>query len=184
MSVLPRFLTRADGERADGVSLVPMRRRHLRAAMPIEGAAYPRSWSRTVFEGELDQVRTGTRYYVAALVGRTLVGYAGLWFVADPDGDQAHITNIVVADSHRRSGIATDLMVDLATTAIGRGCVAWTLEVRTSSEGAQALYHRFGFESVGIRQRYYDNTEDAVVMWCRGIDSPAYAARLEELACR
>jgi hypothetical protein len=97
MSVLARLLTRAGED--DPVTLVPMQRRHLRAIMPIEQAAYPTAWSRSVFESELDQVRGGSRQYLVARRGNDIVGYAGLWFVPDPDGDQAHVTNIVVASS-------------------------------------------------------------------------------------
>ena len=159
-----------------------MRRRHLRQALPIEAAAYPTSWSRTVFENELDQVRDGSRRYLIARRGRGVVGYAGVWIVPDPDGDQAHVTNIVVAPEHRRQGIATQLLLGLAREVIELGCIAWTLEVRLSSEGAQALYRRFGFGPAGVRKNYFDNSEDAIVMWCHDIDRPDYAARLEELA--
>jgi ribosomal-protein-alanine N-acetyltransferase len=178
VSVLPKLLGRAD---ADELVIEPLKRRHLKQVMPIEAAAYPTSWSRTVFESELDQVRDGSRHYLAARLGRELTGYAGLWFVADPDGDQAHVTNVVVAEPHRRGGIATRLMLALSRTAIARGCVAWTLEVRASSEGAQDLYRRFGFAPAGVRKNYYDNREDAIVMWCHDIGSADYAARLAQI---
>ena len=50
-----------------------------------------------------------------------------------------------------------------------------------SSTGAQELYRRFGFAPAGVRTRYYENTEDAIVMWCTGIQTSAYGERLEEL---
>lgn len=184
MSVVPRFLGRPAGEPSgvDGLEIEPMRRRHLRQAMPLEEAAYPTSWSRSVFEGELDQVRDGSRVYLVARRNRTVVGYAGVWIVPDPDGNQAHITNVVVAPAMRRLGVASRLLVELARVIIDRGCVAWTLEVRASSEGAQALYRAFGFAPAGIRKNYYDNSEDAIVMWCHDIDTPEYADRLAGLA--
>ena len=67
MSVIPRRLARSDGAPADGIVIEPMKRRHLREVMPIEAGAYPKSWSRSVFESELDQVKHGSRYYVVAL---------------------------------------------------------------------------------------------------------------------
>ena len=161
-----------------GVEIGPLRRRHLRQVMPIEAAAYPTSWSRSVFEGELDQVGSGSRHYLVARQAGEVVGYAGLWFVADPDGDQAHITNIVVAAASRRTGVATRLMLALAGEARRRTCVAWTREVRASSEGAQALYRRFGFAPAGVRKNYYDNREDAIVMWCHDLGTAEYADRL------
>ncbi len=180
MSVVPARLRRAGTPST--LTIAPMRRRDLKALMPIEQAAYPTSWSRRVFEGELDQVASGSRYYVVARDRRELVGYAGLWIVTDPDGDQAHVTNIVVAEHRRREGIASSLLVHLARTAIARGCIAWTLEVRASSTGAHDLYRRFGFAPAGVRRRYYDNVEDAIVMWCHDIGTADYAARLDEIA--
>ncbi len=165
----------------DGLAIEPMRKRHLRRVMPIERSAYPKSWSRSIFETELGHVPDGSRYYVVARLGREVVGYAGLWIVTDPDGDQAHVTNIVVAAPYRRQGIARRLMVHLADEAIDRGCVAWTLEVRASSTGAQELYRRFGFAPAGVRRRYYEHAEDAIVMWCHDIGAADYAERLESL---
>ena len=72
-------------------------------------------------------------------------------------------------------------MIEIASEAVRRGCVAWTLEVRSSSEGARELYRQFGFVPAGIRKRYYDNVEDAIVMWCHDLATPEYAARLKGL---
>ena len=135
MSVISRLLARADDSAPDRLVIEPMRRRHLREVLPIEVGAYPKSWSRSVFESELEQVKVGSRCYLVGLIDKRVVGYAGLWFVDDPDGDQAHVTNIVVDPSRRREGVATQLMLALATVAIEQGCVAWTLEVRASSSG-------------------------------------------------
>ena len=178
MSVLARLLSASSPEE---LSISAMKRRDLREIMPIEQGAYPRPWSRTVFESELDRARAGDRHYIVARTGRELVGYAGLWFVADPAGDQAHVTNIVVAPERRRQGVGSRLMLELADVVVGRGCVAWTLEVRVSSTGAQDLYRRFGFAPAGVRRRYYENTEDAIVMWCEDIQTPGYSERLAEL---
>jgi ribosomal-protein-alanine N-acetyltransferase len=178
MSVLARLLQRADDE---PVLIEEMRRKHLTDMLPIEQDAYPKPWSRSVFESELEQVRSGTRHYIVARRRRLVIGYAGLWIAPDPAGDQGHITNIAVAADHRRRGVATRLLGALATIAIERGCIALTLEVRLSSTGAQELYRRFGFAPAGVRKRYYENTEDAIVMWCHDIQSDEYTHRLREL---
>ena len=185
MSVLSRLLTRFDGDGPGTVTIEPFQMRHLRDVMPIEQGAYPKPWSRSVFESELRQVGSGSRYYIVARDRsrrRRVVGYAGLWFVHDPDGDQAHVTNIVVAPDARRTGVGAQLMTALARTAIDRGCVAWTLEVRASNTAAQELYRQFGFAPAGVRKRYYENTEDAIVMWCHDIQGEAYADRLRAIA--
>ena len=187
MSVIERLLRRdADGVLAlGGVAIEPMQRRDLRrGVMAIEAVSYPRPWSQGVFESELAQVRTGTRRYLVARradgSGRRrqrVVGYAGLWF----SGDEAHVTNVAVEPAQQRAGVATALLVALAEAAIEHGCIAWTLEVRVSSTGAQELYRRFGFNPAGVRARYYENTEDAIVMWCNDIQGSDYRALLDSL---
>jgi ribosomal-protein-alanine N-acetyltransferase len=185
MSVIERLLRRDDDGALlalGGVVIEPMQRRDLRrGVMAIEAASYPRPWSQGVFESELAQVRGGTRRYLVARridgsgKGRgPVVGYAGLWF----SGDEAHVTNVAVEPAQQRTGVATALLVALAEAAIDRGCSAWTLEVRVSSVGAQELYRRFGFNPAGVRARYYENTEDAIVMWCNDIQSEHYRALL------
>ena len=165
------------GRAPSGIVIEPMRHRHVGQVLAIERVAYPKPWSARVFHDELDQVRDGSRHYLIARRDRHVVGYAGLMFVAD----EAHVTNIVVHPQHRSTGIATRLLGRLAASAIERGCVAWTLEVRASSVGAQELYRAFGFVPVGVRARYYEGTEDAIVMWCHDIQSDDYARRLAEL---
>jgi ribosomal-protein-alanine N-acetyltransferase len=188
VSVIERLLRRDAAVAADSpVTIAPMRRRDVgRGVMAIESVSYPRPWSKAVFESELAQVRGGSRWYVVARqrlaergrgAGDEIVGYAGLWFT----DAEAHVTNIAVRPARQRRGVATRLMSELADEAIRRGATAWTLEVRASSVGAQELYRRFGFVPAGVRTRYYENTEDAIVMWCSEIQSDEYAALLASI---
>ncbi len=175
MSVLARLLRRAE----DGVlTIEPMRRRHLAAMMPIELVSYPRPWPIGVFKTEIEMMRLGERHYLVAREDGTVVGYGGLMFVLD----DAHVTNIAVAPKRQRSGIATRLLAELAWQAIARGCQALTLEVRASNTAAQALYHQFGFVPAGVRQKYYENADDAIVMWCNDLALPEYRERLRALS--
>ena len=175
MSVLSRLLHR---DTDDAVVIEPLRRRHLADVMKIERVSYPKPWTPGVFQSELEQARKGERHYIVARAGSDVIGYAGLMFVV---GD-AHVTNIAVAGDRQRSGIATRLLAELAWEAIARGCEALTLEVRVSNVGAQALYRSFGFVPAGVRQRYYENTEDAIVMWCHDIGDASFRARLATLS--
>jgi ribosomal-protein-alanine N-acetyltransferase len=175
VSILERMLERAVTR---PLVIEPMRVRHVGQIMAIERDAYPRPWSAQVFHDELRETRAGHRHYVVARRGRTVVGYGGVMFVAD----EAHVTNIAVLPDERRAGVATRLMTALADSSIKRGCQSWTLEVRASSPGAQALYRQFGFVPAGIRKNYYEGDTDAIVMWCHDIQSEAYARRLGELS--
>lgn len=167
--------------RPPSTRIIPMTRRHIPRAVELEAQAYPRGWSRSVFRSELDQVGRGGRRYLAALEGRRLIGYAGLWVVAGTNGSEAHITNVVVDPERRRCGIATRLLVMLAREARESGVTGWTLEVRASATGAQELYRGFGFAPAGVRKAYYEHGEDAVVMWCHSIGDDGYDDLLDRL---
>ncbi len=160
--------------KAEGLVIEPMRRRHVRAILDIEEQVYPKPWTSGVFASEIDQVRTGSRYYVVGIRETTLVGYGGLMFATD----EAHVTNVAVDPRRRRQGIARHLLSHLIDTAIERGAQALTLEVRVSNEAALGLYRDFGFAPAGIRQRYYENSEDALVMWAHDIQGVDFARRL------
>jgi [ribosomal protein S18]-alanine N-acetyltransferase len=183
VSMLSRLLTRHE-EPADGrLQIVPMHRRHLREVLPIE-ARLPHA---VVAHGVRERAAAG-REREPPLRDRTPRPRAGRvrgsLVRVRSRRPQAHVTNIVVAASARRTGVASALMLELAERAIERGCVSWTLEVRASSTGAQELYRSFGFAPAGVRRRYYDNTEDAIVMWCHDIQSADYRARLDQIAVR
>ena len=159
------------------VTIGPMRRRHLRSVLRIEQQVYPRPWSMGLFMSELG-IR-GSRIYVVARVGTTLVGYGGLMLVAE-DG---HVTTLAVDPAWHRHKLGTRLLHTLASTAIRRGAKNLTLEVRASNEPAQRLYRAFGFAPAGIRKGYYVETkEDAIVMWANDVNAPDYADRLAGLA--
>ena len=154
-----------------------MRRRHLKAIMPIEEVVYPRPWSVGVFNAEIDLTKSGERYYVVGTIDGRLVGYAGMLFTPD----DAHVTNIAVDPEWQRRGIATELLLELCWKAREREFQGMSLEVRVSNTAAQALYARFGFVPAGVRRKYYENVEDAIVMWCHDISSAEMAHRLRAI---
>jgi [ribosomal protein S18]-alanine N-acetyltransferase len=161
------------------VRITTMRRRHLRGVLRIENQVYPRPWSLGLFMSEL-AMRTG-RIYLAARVGPTVVGYAGLLFSLE-DG---HITTIAVDPQWHRAKIGTRLLLHLTRRSIAAGAKNLTLEVRVSNDGAQAMYRQFGFAPAGVRKGYYVETnEDAIVMWAHDVHTPEYAARLAAIERR
>ena len=188
MSILDRFIRAkavdhdgelqiTDAESSQDLVIVPMRRAHIRKIMHIEQQVYPRPWTPQVFVEELEQARVGKRHYLVGTIGDELVGYGGLLYVEN----DAHVTNIAVDPMWRSRGIATELLLDLAWEANRRGCEAMTLEVRHTNVAAQQLYRRFGFVPAGVRKKYYENRDDAIVMWCAGVQEPEFAERLRKI---
>jgi len=182
MSIVSRFLRSEESESKIGshrtLRIEPLRRRHIRDVLVIEEQCYPKPWTAGVFASEIDLARHGERYYVVVRSDHDLVGYAGLMFAPD----EAHITNIAVHPQERRRGIGRVLLVHLIETALDRRVEALTLEVRVSNVAAQNLYRSFGFAPAGIRQRYYENSEDALVMWAHDIQGSEFRQRFATMA--
>lgn len=158
------------------VSIVTMRRRHLRSVLRIESKVYPRPWTLGLFISEL--ALRQSRVYVVARVAGAVVGYGGLIVIAD-DG---HVATLAVDPRWQRHKVATRILLVLVRAAIARGCRALTLEVRVSNGAAQDLYRRFGFVPAGVRKGYYPETnEDAIVMWAHDVDLDEYRQRLDQI---
>lgn len=158
------------------IEVLAMRRRHLPAALRIEGKVYPRPWSAGLFLSELAQ--KGSRAYFVARHDGRVVGYAGVMIL----GDEGHVTNIAVDPSVHRNKVGTQLLLALVEASRDRKVRSMTLEVRRANTGAQAMYRRFGFQTVGVRRGYYVETgEDAYIMWAEGVWTPEYEKRLDEI---
>ena len=161
------------------MTVVPMRRRHLRAVLRIEGEVCPRPWTIGLFLSELS-IGPNRRYLVAR-AGGVVVGYVGLMVGAG----EGHVTTLAVDPAWHRHKIGTRLLLAVAQWGIDQGCTGLTLEVRMANLAAQALYRRFGFAPAGVRRNYYSETnEDALIMWAHNVDTSAYADRLAGIAAR
>jgi len=101
-----------------------------------------------------------TVQYVVAEVDREVVGYA----VASIVADIAELQRIAVTESHRRSGIASELLEAITTRARAGRADRLLLEVRENNEPAIAFYERHGFLEIDRRPRYYRDGATAIVM--------------------
>ena len=102
-----------------------------------------------------------SRDMVAAEEDGRIVAYAGIW-VIPPEG---YITNVAVLPECRRRGVASQVLQTMIDECLAEGVTDITLEVRVSNDPAIALYKSFGFEEAGVRRRYYQDGEDALIMW-------------------
>jgi ribosomal-protein-alanine N-acetyltransferase len=156
------------------ITIEPMREEHLPEVMPIERRVFQPGWSEETFRKDL---RNPATLYLLLRVDGKIVGYAGGWFVVD----EFHITNIAVLPEYRGQGLGRRLLHRLLSIARERGMRRATLEVRINNTPAQNLYKKFGFRPVGVRKRYYDDGEDALIMWLDDLDTPEYGAFLKQL---
>jgi len=137
--------------------IVEMRAHHLPYVVAIERRSFPQPWSYSLFLTELSN-RVAS-YFVALLSGK-VIGYIGLWVT----WEEGHITTFAIHPRYRGKGFGKKLFHYALEYARSCGCERVFLEVRVSNNRAQGLYRRFGFETVGLRPRYYMDGEDALVM--------------------
>ena len=143
------------------VDLQPMRWWHIEPVRALERVLFvDDAWTDTMFWSELAE--RDTRTYVVAVVGDTVVGYAGLCAYSD---DVSYIQTIGVTRDHQGRGVGTLLLVALLDEADARGSAHVDLEVRADNTSAISLYEKHGFASIGLRRGYYQPSgADAVVM--------------------
>jgi ribosomal-protein-alanine N-acetyltransferase len=131
----------------------------LAAIEEIERVSYPTPWSRSMFASELAKPSS---ICVGGFDDDALIGY----MIISRYVDAWHVMNIAVSPTHRRRGIARQLLEHLFDATQRDARRGYTLEVRVSNTGAQKLYEELGFKPRGLRRGYYtDNREDAIIMW-------------------
>jgi [ribosomal protein S18]-alanine N-acetyltransferase len=127
--------------------------------LEIERLSFSDPWSREMFRSEL-LIGGGTYARMAERNGK-VIGYLLAVLVED----EAHLGNLAVHPTERRSGVGQGLLDDLLQMAETRGVQRVTLEVRASNQNARKFYYHNGFIDVAMRKNYYRNpVEDAIVM--------------------
>lgn len=114
-------------------------------------------WNYNIFKSELENENSK---YVVAKNNDEIVGFAGIWISID----EAHVTNIVTKKDLRKNGIGSILLEELINLSKTLNLVSITLEVNENNLDAIKLYEKFGFEKLGIRKKYYNNTDNALIM--------------------
>ena len=72
--------------------------------------------------------------------------------------------NIVTKIDKRHLGIGSKLLSSLINIAKEQNLKTITLEVNVNNQIAINLYNKFNFKKTGLRKKYYNNTDDAIIM--------------------
>lgn len=130
----------------------------IEAVARLEAQIFSVPWTA---QGFADTLHREDILFLVAYEKNRLAGYAGVYCTAD----EGEITNVAVAPSARRRGVARALMHTLIGMLADRQIFRIVLEVRTSNEPAIRLYEQNGFSVVGTRKNFYEKpVEDAYVM--------------------
>ena len=127
----------------------------------LEEKSFSMPWSAQSFITMLGEKDT---LYLVAEEKDLIIGCCGVTNIVG----EGSINNVVVDENQRGRGIATKLLTELIKRGEKIGIHEFTLEVRRSNATAIHLYEKIGFQSEGIRPRFYEKPiEDAIIMWKR-----------------
>lgn len=141
------------------VSVRPAKSLDFEQIFKIECQCFATPWDKNLFHNDFE--KNPNSLWWVAIDEREIIGFAGLW----RQYDEIHIINVCVLESFRRKGAGSQLVAEMIKSSEDEGARLILLEVRASNIAAIKLYEAFGFKSMYIRKKYYqDNDEDAIVM--------------------
>ena len=130
---------------------------HFHIIEPVLETEFDSFWKPSILQHELEN--SLSHYYIATAEDK-IYGFGGIWKAIDV----YHITDIVVRKDSRKLGIGSLILEKLIQVAQNENVNSLTLEVNKNNIPAQKLYEKFGFKTLGIRKKYYNNTDDAIIM--------------------
>lgn len=130
----------------------------------IERECFSDAWSERILcemlESPLDEA------WVLAGPEGNLYGYINIRFLSG----EGELMRIAVKRDFRGLGYSRKLMERMVKSAGEKEVCDLTLEVRSGNRAAINLYKSYGFKKEAVRRDYYHNpTEDAFIMWRRGL---------------
>lgn len=114
-------------------------------------------WSYNILKHELEN---GKSKYFVVKQENEIVGFAGILLIID----EVNIMNIVVKKDRRNLGIGSLLLEKIIDFSKIHNATSITLEVNEKNIPAIKLYKKYGFKQVGLRRKYYNNEDNAILM--------------------
>ena len=118
---------------------------------------FDKFWSINILKSDF---KDSNSKYIIAKQNNEVVGFAGIKIILD----EADIMNIVTKQDCRNQGIGSLLLEKLIEIATNLNCSCINLEVNENNFSAIHLYEKYGFKRIGLRKKYYNNTDNAILM--------------------
>ncbi|MBR3891534.1 MAG: ribosomal protein S18-alanine N-acetyltransferase [Bacilli bacterium] len=134
-----------------------MTKEDLEEVVNIESSLYKDKWNKEAYLRDLENEIAYN--YVLEHEG-VILGYYGFWLMFD----NIDITKVSIRKELQGKGLSKILMEDMFNRISNSDINTITLEVRVSNKVAIALYEKYGFKKISVREKYYENVEDAYVM--------------------
>lgn len=151
-------------ERENRICLRAMKESDVPMVAVLEQECFSDAWSEKLLAEMLENSYDEAWVLVHPEDG--LIGYLNVRFLAG----EGELMRIAVKKEYRGLGYSRKLMEQMVKSAEEKEVQDLTLEVRAGNRPAINLYKSYGFKKEAVRRGYYHNpTEDAFIMWRRGL---------------
>jgi ribosomal-protein-alanine N-acetyltransferase len=141
----------------------PMTVEDLEQVVEIDQLSFSLPWPAHSFRYELLE-NDVSRQWVVEMQSTNgdpkVIGLIVVWLIMD----EAHIATIAVHPEYRGRGIGRQIILVALRECAAQGALSATLEVRERNAIAIDMYRKLGFEVVGLRKRYYQDTNEAAIL--------------------
>ena len=131
-----------------------------RSMSDLENRCFTLPWSNEQCAGALKQ-RSFRAYGLWR--AKRLIAYISFYLCHE----ELEIVNFAVLPEERRQGYGNLIMRLLLQTARNAGILKVVLETRASNVPAINLYEKHGFSQCGLRLRYYPDTKEEALIYCK-----------------
>lgn len=161
------------------------------AVLALDSRCLGGLWSADGYQREIDSPNSDLLVLASAaqpsalsppqLSNPEVIGMGCLWAILE----EAHVTTLAIDPDYQHHKLGQRLLIELLQTACRRQLTHATLEVRASNQVALNLYQKFDFKVAGRRKKYYGDGEDALILWCSGLQTAEFRSRLlrSQLEC-
>lgn len=115
-------------------------------------------WNYDTLKDELNS--EFSKYIVAKTQDNNIVGFCGIKIILD----EAELMNIVVKKDFRGRKISSYMLSEIIRYCKNHEIKAINLEVNIKNTIAINLYKKYNFKEVGLRKKYYNGIDDAILM--------------------
>ena len=158
-SLLPIYLKKSQAERSleESIQILPLTQEDIHTIAPIFSSDFDEFWNIDTLQNDF---KNENSTYLVAKLHNEIVGFAGFLKIVE----EANLMNIVTKVNKRQLGIGSKLLSAVISKAKEQNCTSITLEVNVNNLPAINLYEKFNFKRIGLRKKYYNNTDDAIIM--------------------
>lgn len=155
----PVYLRESQAERdlEKNIKISKMTESDLSLISPNFNSEFDEFWNVSILK---DDLKKDNSTYFIAKINDEIVGFAGIKKICT----EIEIMNIVTKVDKRHLGIGTKLLHHLIDNAKQQNVKTINLEVNENNKYAISLYEKFNFKRIGLRKKYYNNTDDAILM--------------------